>query len=206
MRKESIVLSIGLKLKPKNIACGWQSGWVNEKAKTRNNKRREEDREGKITEITREKRKWRILRQRKNKREWYREEEWEETMMWSQVSTSNSMFEATIMEIYICKLVDNVFIYLFILFIIFFFLSLDSKGSREPWGSTAVRTGLCFLHIEQFLKLKEPQKWTVQSFLGQTVRSGSGFKTLNKTRQVVNIKLEIWKDALESRCSWLNRT
>ena len=128
MRKESIVLSIGLKLKPKNIACGWQSGWVNEKAKTRNNKRREEDREGKNAEITRGKRKWRILRQRKNKREWYREEEWEETMMWSQVSTSNSMFEATIMEIYICKLVDNVFIYLFILFIIIIFLKFRFKG------------------------------------------------------------------------------
>ena len=87
--------------------------------KTRNNKRREEDREGKNAEITREKRKWRILRQRKNKREQYREE-WEETMMWSQVSTSNSMFEATIMEIYFCKLVDNVFF--------FFFLKFRFKG------------------------------------------------------------------------------
>ena len=47
----------------------------------RNNKRREEDREGKNVEITREKRKWRILRQRKNKREQYWGEEWEETMM-----------------------------------------------------------------------------------------------------------------------------
>ena len=74
-----------------NIACGWQSGWVNEKAKTRNNKRREEDREGKNAEITREKRKWRILRQRKNKRERYREEEWEETVMQSQVSKFNNI-------------------------------------------------------------------------------------------------------------------
>ena len=158
MWKDNIVLSTGLKPKPKSIVYGWQSGWVNEKTKTRNNKRSEEDKEGKNAKITREKRKWRILRQRKNKRERYREEEREETMMWSQVSTSNSMFEATIMEIYICKLVDNVFIYLFILFIIIFLKSLDSKGSREPWGSTAVCTGPCFLHIERFLKLKEPQK------------------------------------------------
>ena len=148
----------------------WQLGWVNEKAKTRNNKRREDDREGKNAEITREKRKWRILRQRKNKRERYREEEWEETMMWSQVSTSNSMFEATIMEIYFYKLVDNVCVCVFFFFLIFnFFLSSDSKGSREPWevvwswfskpwGSTAVCMGPCFLHIERFLKLKEPQK------------------------------------------------
>ena len=100
----------------------WQLGWVNEKAKTRNNKRREEDREGKNAEITREKRKWRILRQRKNKRERYREEEWEETMMWSQVSTSNSMFEATIMEIYFYKLVDNVCV------CVFFFFKFRFKG------------------------------------------------------------------------------
>ena len=112
MWKDNIVLSTGLKPKPKSIVYGWQSGWVNEKTKTRNNKRREEDREGKNAKITREKRKWRILRQRKNKREQYREE-WEETMMWSQVSTSNSMFEATIMEIYFCKLVDNVFFFFF---------------------------------------------------------------------------------------------
>ena len=145
MRKENIVLSTGLKSKPKNIACGWQSSWVNEKAKTRNNKRREEDREGKNAEITREKRKWRILRQRKNKRERYREEEWEETMMWSQVSLSNSMFEATIMEIYFCKPVDNFFFFFKALigtmrtvslkgaefkacFSVFFFLGGDSMG------------------------------------------------------------------------------
>ena len=81
MWKENIVLSTGLKSKPKNKGCGWQSSWVNEKAKIRNNKRRGEDREGKNAEITREKRKWRILSQRKNKREQYRGEEWEETMM-----------------------------------------------------------------------------------------------------------------------------
>ena len=93
--------------------------------KTRNNKRREEDREGKNTEITREKRKWRILRQRKNKRERYREEEWEETMMWSQVSMSNNMFEAAIMEIYLCKPVDK-----------FFFSSFDwNHENRESEGS-----------------------------------------------------------------------
>ena len=125
MRKENIVLSTRLKSKPKNIGCGWQLGWVNEKAKTRNNKRREEDREGRNIEITREKRKWRILRQRKNKRERYREEEWEETMMWSQVSMSNNMFEATIMEIYLCKPVDK-----------FFFSSFDwNHENRESEGS-----------------------------------------------------------------------
>ena len=74
-------MSARLKSEPKNKGCGWQSGWVHEKAKSRNNKRREEDREGKNAEIIREKRTWRILRQRKNKRERYRGEEWEETMM-----------------------------------------------------------------------------------------------------------------------------
>ena len=39
---------------PKNKGCAWQSGWVYEKVKTRNIKRREEDREGKNAEITRE--------------------------------------------------------------------------------------------------------------------------------------------------------
>ena len=33
MRKENIVLSAGLKSKPKNIGSGWESGWVKEKAK-----------------------------------------------------------------------------------------------------------------------------------------------------------------------------
>ena len=174
-----------------NIACGWQSGWVNEKAKTRNNKRREEDREGKNAEITREKRKWRILRQRKNKREQYREEEWEETMMWSQVSTSNSMFEVTIMEIYFCKLVDNV-----VVVVLFFFFFLKFRWSREPWkavwsrfskpwGPAVVRIGPYFLHLERFLKLKEPQKWTVWGFFGRTVRFGPGFKTIIKSTDVI---------------------
>ena len=54
MRKEDIVLSTGLKSKPKNKGCAWQSGWVYDKVKTRNIKRIEEDREGKNAEITRE--------------------------------------------------------------------------------------------------------------------------------------------------------
>ena len=37
------------------------------------------------------------------------------------------MFEATIMEIYFCKLVDNVVVVVFF----FFFLSSDEVGNRE---------------------------------------------------------------------------
>ena len=88
--------------------------------------------------------------------------------MWSQVSTSNSIFEATIIEIYFCKLVDN--------FFFFFFFSSYSKGSRELWeavwsrflelwGPIAVHTNPYFLYIERFLKLKEPQNEQFEVFL-----------------------------------------
>ena len=38
--------------------------------------------------------------------------------------------------------------------------------------------GSLFFSIERFLKLKEPQKWTVRGFSGWTVRSGPGVKTM----------------------------
>ena len=71
----------------------------------------------------------------------------------------------------------------------FFFFGLDSMESREPWESfwsrfsepwspITVRMGPCYFPIEQFLRLKEPQKWTVRGFFGRTVRFGPGFKTL----------------------------
>ena len=47
----------------------------------------------------------------------------------------------------------------------------------KPWGPIAVHTAPYFFPIERFLRLKEPQKWAVQSFSSQTVRSGLGFKT-----------------------------
>ena len=68
--------------------------------------------------------------------------------------------------------------------IFFFFLkgTYENCENRsrflEPWRPTAVCTGPCFFPIEQFLKLKEPQKWAVQDFSNRTVRSSLGFKTL----------------------------
>ena len=74
-------------------------------------------------------------------------------------------------------------------FLFYFYLGLDSKGSRElweavwsrfskPWGLIAVRTGPCFFPIKRFLRLKELQKWAVQDFPDQTIRSSPGFKTM----------------------------
>ena len=80
--------------------------------------------------------------------------------------------------------------FLCFLLLLLFFLGSDSMGSREPWEAvllrfsepwdpTAVCTGPCFFPIERFLRLKEPQKWTIQYFSGWTVRSCPGFKTLS---------------------------
>ena len=80
--------------------------------------------------------------------------------------------------------------FLCFLLLLLLFLGSDSMGSREPWEAvllrfsepwdpTAVCTGPCFFPIERFLRLKEPQKWTIQYFSGWTVRSCPGFKTLS---------------------------
>ena len=79
--------------------------------------------------------------------------------------------------------------FFFSFFFNFFYKGLDSKGSRESWkevwsrfselwGLIVVRMGPCFFSIEQFLRLKEPQKWAVRGFPSQIVWFGLGFKTL----------------------------
>ena len=76
-----------------------------------------------------------------------------------------------------------------LVFLFSFFLGSNSKGSREPWetvwsrfsepwGPSAVRTGPYFFPIEQFLRLKEQQKWAVWGFPGRTVQSSPSLKTL----------------------------
>ena len=76
----------------------------------------------------------------------------------------------------------------FLLFCVFFFW-LKFIGKQETlktglitvlktvWSDRGLHGSLFFL-IERFLRLKEPQKLTVQGFSGRTVRSGLGFKTL----------------------------
>ena len=45
-----------------------------------------------------------------------------------------------------------------------------------------VHTRPYFFPIKRFLRLKEPQKGAIRGFLGQTIRSGLGFKTMRVTK------------------------
>ena len=68
---------------------------------------------------------------------------------------------------------------------------LMKKKKKEPWEPrepfTVLRTTRSdrgsyeslFFSIKRFLKLKEPQKWTVRGFSDRTVRSGPGIKTMS---------------------------
>ena len=98
----------------------------------------------------------------------------------------------------------------------FFFLRFRFKKSRErweavwsrfsePWDLTAVRTVLYFYFIEGFLRLKEPEKWTVRGFSSQIVWFGPGFKNLFLTMNQIGLatgsqSMVAFSVALSSSC------
>ena len=101
-------------------------------------------------------------------------------------------------------------------FCVFFFLRFRFKKSRErweadwsrfsePWDLTAVRTVLYFYFIEGFLRLKEPEKWTVRGFSSQIVWFGPGFKNLFLTMNQIGLatgsqSMVAFSVALSSSC------
>ena len=60
------------------------------------------------------------------------------------------------------------------LFIYLFILGLDSKGSKEPWGLTAIRTSLYFFSHKTILEAKRTTKMNGSRFFQSdcTVRFG----------------------------------
>ena len=89
---------------------------------------------------------------------------------------------------------------------------LKKKEPREPFMVLMVHTSPCVFPIEQFLRLKESQKWAVRGFPGWTVRSDPGFKTLVPKSLLINRVVNFhvgrptrknWDSTYEMRCSYI---